>query len=231
GTHRDIGDEWLGLLNSDLENPGTSYLKDMYSLALAVSGRRIRWLSPMECSHTFADEPEAAYVVHLGHTTIEKQSATGERIPLSVKDRFRGGLFRIWEPEKRPEKWLTRMPEDVLKETSPRGKVVLDAGTGKGRFAIAFAKGGAERVHAVDISPMMLELAREEADREGVSDRIVFEVGDVESLEYPDNYFDIACCMQTVMHLPYPLNAISELKRVCKEGGLVVVDASITEGP
>lgn len=80
GTHRDIGDEWLRLLNSNLENPGTSYLKDMYSLALAVSGRRIKWLSPMECSHTFADEPEAAYVVHLGHTTTENQSSDDHKV-------------------------------------------------------------------------------------------------------------------------------------------------------
>lgn len=154
-----------------------------------------------------------------------------ERIPLSVKDQFREGLFKTWEPEKRSEKWLARLPQDVVDDTCPQGKIVLDAGTGKGRFAIAFARGGAERVVAVDISPVMLKLAYEEAEKENVSDRIVFEIGDVESLEYPDNTFDIACCMATTMHLPYPSKAILELERVCNVGGVVVVDTSITEKP
>jgi len=88
-----------------------------------------------------------------------------------------------------------RLPDDVVKDTDPRGKTVLDAGTGKGRFAIAFVKGGADRVVAVDISPAMLELAREAANRWGTSDRISFEIGDVEDLKYPDNSFDIVCCM------------------------------------
>ncbi|MBA7593125.1 2-methoxy-6-polyprenyl-1,4-benzoquinol methylase [subsurface metagenome] len=153
------------------------------------------------------------------------------RLPLSVKDKSRAGVFKDWIPEKRPEKWLVHLPADVVKDTNPKGKIVLDAGTGKGRFAIAFAKGGAERVIAVDISPVMLKLAREEAEKEGVLDKISFEIGDVESLKYPDNHFDIACCMATTMHLPYPSKAISELKRVCKVGGLVVVDASINEKP
>lgn len=153
------------------------------------------------------------------------------RLPLSVKDRFREGLFKTWEPEKRPEKWLARLPDDVMEDTDPKGKTVLDAGTGRGRFAIAFAKGGAERVVAVDISSVMLSLARGEAEKEGVSDRVLFEVGDVESLRYPDDHFDIACCMATTMHLPYPSRALSELKRVCRTRGLVVVDASITKKP
>lgn len=154
-----------------------------------------------------------------------------ERIPTSVKDLFREGVFKDWIPEKRPEKWLVHLPADVVEDTDPRGKTVLDAGTGKGRFAIAFAKGGAERVIALDISPVMLELAREQAKREGILDKISFELGDVEDLKYPDNHFDIACCMATTMHLPYPNKGLSELKRVCKVWGLVVVDASITAKP
>jgi len=153
------------------------------------------------------------------------------RLPPSIKDSFRGDLFKDWVPEIRPEKWLMRLPSDVVKDTEPKGKTVLDAGTGRGRFAIAFAEAGAARVVAADISPYMLGLARESANRWGVSDKISFEIGDVESLKYPDNHFDIACCMAATPHLPYPERAISELARVCKIGGLVVVDAPITEPP
>ena len=153
------------------------------------------------------------------------------RLPKSIKDSFRGDLFKDWTPEIRPEKWLMRLPSDVVKDTEPKGKIVLDVGTGKGRFAVVFAQAGAEKVVAVDISPHMLGLASESANRYGVSDKISFEIGDVENLKYPDNSFDIVCCMATTVHLPYPDKAISELVRVCKIGGLVVVDAPIDEPP
>ncbi|GAI20765.1 unnamed protein product, partial [marine sediment metagenome] len=154
------------------------------------------------------------------------------RIPLSAKDRFRKGLFSKWDPDKRPEKWLARLPRYVVRDTSPRGKVVLDAGTGtKARFAIAFAKAGAERVVAMDISPPLIKMAREEAKREGVSDRIEFGIGDMEDLEYGDERFDIVCCMGTIIHLSYPSKGVSELKRVCKKGGLLVANTAMTEKP
>jgi len=151
------------------------------------------------------------------------------RLPESARDKCRDGLFREWAPERRPEKWLIQLPADVVEDTDPKGKVVLDAGTGKGRFAIAFAKAGAEKVVASDISPLMVELARQEAKKAGVLDRITFEVEDIEHLKYPDDTFDIACSMGTSIHTPNPSRGLSELKRVCKPGGFVVFDATITD--
>lgn len=153
------------------------------------------------------------------------------RLSPSIKDGFRGDLFKDWVPEIRAEKWLMRLPSDVVKDTDPKGKTVLDVGTGRGRFAIAFAEAGAQRVIAADISPYMLELARESANRWRVSDKVSFEIGDVENLKYPDDSFDIVCGMSVSCHLPYPEKAISELTRVCKVGGLVVMDAPINEPP
>ncbi len=147
------------------------------------------------------------------------------RLDPSVKDRFRKGLSDGWNPAKRREFWVARLPNDVVRDTNPEGKVVLDAGTGRGRFAIAFAKAGAKRVIAVDISPLLVKFAREEVEKVGVSDRIAVEVGDVEDLKYDDDSFDIACSMGTTIHLPNPSKGIAELKRVCKPSGLVVTNA------
>lgn len=151
------------------------------------------------------------------------------RLDPSTKDRFRKGLSEGWNPAKRREFWVARLPNDVVRDTNPEGKVVLDAGTGRGRFAIAFAKAGAERVVAVDISPLLIKFAREEVEKAGVSDRVAVEVGDVENLKYDDDSFDIACSMGTTIHLPNPSKGIAELKRVCKPSGLVVTNAVLAE--
>lgn len=151
------------------------------------------------------------------------------RLDPSVKDRFRKGLSKGWNPAKRREFWVARLPRDVVRDTNPVGKVVLDAGTGRGRFAIAFAKAGAERVVAVDISPLLVKFAREEVEKAGVSDRIAVEVGDVEDLKYDDDSFDIACSIGTTIHIPNPSKGIAELKRVCKPSGLVVTNAVLAE--
>jgi 2-polyprenyl-3-methyl-5-hydroxy-6-metoxy-1,4-benzoquinol methylase len=51
---------------------------------------------------------------------------------------------------------------------------VLDVGCGSGRYAFAMAESGAERVVGVDVSANMIELARNEATRQGLSDRCEF---------------------------------------------------------
>jgi ubiquinone/menaquinone biosynthesis C-methylase UbiE len=51
-----------------------------------------------------------------------------------------------------------------------RGRSLLDAGCGGGRYAIPAAKAGASRVLGIDFSEPMLELARRKAAAEGVGD-------------------------------------------------------------
>jgi 2-polyprenyl-3-methyl-5-hydroxy-6-metoxy-1,4-benzoquinol methylase len=60
------------------------------------------------------------------------------------------------------------------------GKHVLDIGCGSGIASAALAlKGGAERVVAIDINPMAVECARENAKRLGVMDRVEVREGDL----------------------------------------------------
>lgn len=61
------------------------------------------------------------------------------------------------------------------------GASVLDCYCYSGGFAIAAALGGAGAVHAVDSSAAALEMARVNAVRNGVTDSITFEQGDVPS--------------------------------------------------
>ena len=60
-----------------------------------------------------------------------------------------------------------------------RGKRVLDCFTHTGSFALNAALGGAEKVTAVDVSEAAVALARENARRNGVSDRMECMAADV----------------------------------------------------
>lgn len=66
----------------------------------------------------------------------------------------------------------TRMCLELLEGEVQPGMGVLDVGTGSGILAIAVIKLGAARCLALDIEPQAVRIARENAVRNGVSDRI-----------------------------------------------------------
>jgi 2-polyprenyl-3-methyl-5-hydroxy-6-metoxy-1,4-benzoquinol methylase len=77
-----------------------------------------------------------------------------------------------------------RVLEEVFADLGLAGKSVLDLGCGSGQVAVLAAGGGA-RVHAIDVAPSMLAIAREAAARAGVTERIEFQEADVASAPLP----------------------------------------------
>jgi len=96
---------------------------------------------------------------------------------------------------------------------------ILDVGTGTGRAALFFARGGAD-VTGVDASEPMLNIARERAGREGVAVR--FQTDDAHALSFPNRSCDVAVCLRVLMHTPEWRRVVSELCRVADQ--IVVVD-------
>ena len=99
------------------------------------------------------------------------------------------------------------------------GRRILDVGTGTGRAALLFARGGA-RVTAIDASEAMLAIAHRRAAGEGTDVR--FLVGDAQSLDFPDRSFDIVVSLRLVMHVPKWRACVAELCRVADR--LVILD-------
>jgi demethylmenaquinone methyltransferase/2-methoxy-6-polyprenyl-1,4-benzoquinol methylase len=99
------------------------------------------------------------------------------------------------------------------------GDRVLDCATGTGDLAIAFRRvvGDRGQVIGTDFVPEMLELAR------GKSRDITFEVADVTRLPYEDHAFDVASISFGIRNVNDPAAGISELARVVRPGGRVVV--------
>jgi ubiquinone/menaquinone biosynthesis C-methylase UbiE len=98
------------------------------------------------------------------------------------------------------------------------GQKVLDVATGSGNTALAAARRGGA-VTGVDYVPSLLERGRERAAAERLS--IAFQVGDAESLPFPDATFDVVLSTFGVIFAPDQEKAAQELLRVCRTGGKI----------
>ncbi|KZF24807.1 UbiE family methyltransferase [Xylona heveae TC161] len=76
------------------------------------------------------------------------------------------------------------------------------------------------RVVGLENEPSVLEQGRAAAEEKGIRN-VEFVVGDVFSLDYPDNSFDVVHCHQVLQHVGDPVAALREMRRVAKPGGLV----------
>jgi SAM-dependent methyltransferase len=106
-----------------------------------------------------------------------------------------------------------------------RGRRVLDAGCGHGRYLGAFAALGAEAV-GVDLGR-----GPEEAGTSLDGESVHVVQGDVLRLPFADATFDLAFCDGVLHHTPDPRRGFLELARVTRPGGAVHVWLYPREGP
>ena len=105
--------------------------------------------------------------------------------------------------------------------TAP-GAVVLDSGCGTCAHAVRLARRGF-RVLAVDLSSAVLEQAQARIQADGLESRIQLQRQDLCSLSFSDASIEHILCWGVLMHIPQVEQAVSELARVLKPGGMLVV--------
>jgi SAM-dependent methyltransferase len=101
------------------------------------------------------------------------------------------------------------------------GQSVLDVGCGVGTTAVEMAKRLGVNVTAVDVSPLMLDRARERVAAAGAGDRVEVRRGDILDLDFADATFDRVVAEAVTMFVDRG-RATRELVRVCKPGGRVL---------
>lgn len=106
------------------------------------------------------------------------------------------------------------------------GKHILDVGCGTGKTACYLAKEHGCQVTAVDISPRIIEWAKETAAREGVAGKIDFRVADAQTLPFEDATFDGLISESVLTFVPDRKQAIREFVRVIKPGGYLGLNES-----
>ena len=96
---------------------------------------------------------------------------------------------------------------------------ILDVACGTGSNIPMFPVGS--DITAVDLSPKMLEVARETTIKHGLNAQ--FAVMDAEHLEFPDATFDTVVSTLSTCTFPNPIKALQEIKRVCRPNGLILL--------
>lgn len=110
---------------------------------------------------------------------------------------------------------------EILSEWNIRqGESMLDVACGAGQISIPAARAGIS-VTGVDIAPNSIQYARKRAEHEGLDAR--FDEGDAECLPYEDNSFDVVATVVGAMFAPQADIVASELLRVCKPGGRILM--------
>lgn len=101
------------------------------------------------------------------------------------------------------------------------GDTILDCGSGTGSTALlALEKAGPSgKAVLFDMSDGMLGVARKRVDEAGVGDRVEFKTGDMLSLPFNDNRFDVVLSTYSMCPLYDPVEGARELLRVTRPRG------------
>lgn len=99
------------------------------------------------------------------------------------------------------------------------GMRLLDVGSGPGTITCDLA-GLVREVVALEQGSEALQLTLDEAARRQVGN-LTGMVGDVHALPFPDGSFDVVHAHQVLQHVADPVQALREMARVTRPGGLV----------
>ena len=149
----------------------------------------------------------------------EKQSILGKEI-LENHKRFleRIALFKSYGYDVKKERNF------IVEEAKPLHGKILEAGTGKGYFALALAKEGHPFV-TFDISADEQRFAKLNLAYFGFNNLVDFRIENAECTSFPDGSFDIILSVNIIHHLRNPYQVIEDLIRVLSpEGKLILAD-------
>ncbi|WP_106497989.1 class I SAM-dependent methyltransferase [Lentibacillus sp. Marseille-P4043] len=132
-----------------------------------------------------------------------------------------------FNPEKaqslmREERRALLPPEEIIEYLHVNANdIVADLGAGNGYFAIPLAK-HAESVYAVDIEPKMLEMLKQNANKE-TTDNIHYVESDLDHIKLDDNSVNKVMIAFVMHEVPDVDRTLGEIKRILKPGGQMLL--------
>ncbi len=144
-----------------------------------------------------------------------------------------------WTPETRFGKWflstgvwyrfvLDAAINDLHRlagDRFPEQAKILDAGCGQGASFTLLAKYfKPESIAAIDIDPGLVEIAK--INGNACRCEVNVQHGSIKQLDFPDNTFDVVFCHQLIHHITFRAEALQEIYRVLRPGGLLLLSES-----
>src|SRR5437016_3305885 len=142
---------------------------------------------------------------------MQKGTATAEYIMEDQREALR------LELKVDPDAWVQK----YLAHRVCPGAEILSVGCGPGVILRAVTQlDSSIKATGIDVSEGRLQQAREK-NRE--NPRVRFVCGDAHSMEFQSNSFDLVYCRMLLQYLKEKERAVSEMTRVCKRGGTVLL--------
>ena len=101
------------------------------------------------------------------------------------------------------------------------GSTLADLGCGHGGPGLWVARQTGANLIGIDISPVGIALASEQAIRLGLSDRARFKVSDLTQTGLADAFCDAALSLDVLIFVPDQSTAVREFSRILKPGGVL----------
>jgi ubiquinone/menaquinone biosynthesis C-methylase UbiE len=147
---------------------------------------------------------------------------------MSIYEKF--AYFYTKGPYPQYSERMAELFPSVLERFGVRPQMLLDLACGEGSFAVAMAKKGF-KVTGIDLSPHILQLARERAEKESVS--VEFLLQDMRSLPFVER-FDLVTCWYDSLNYLLELENLEKtfagVHRALKRGGLFIFDMNTIYG-
>lgn len=148
---------------------------------------------------------------------------TADNVRTKFKNNFVTGMgFRIFGM---PHIGLRLRARKIMSNILRHNENVLDAGFGSGVYSFSLA-GKARNIEAIDIADEKVANAR----RINIFRNINFRQGDLCSLKFKDNSFDLIICSDVLEHIKDDERAFSELARVLKKNGRLLITVPSNSG-
>lgn len=152
----------------------------------------------------------------------------GRRVVVALYDLYASRYDRIKQFDETADIALISQPllDRIFPVTDP---LILDVATGTARVPLILARNARFQGHVVglDASRRMLDKARAKVTAGRFKPYITLLEQEASELPYEDGSFDVVTCLEALEFLPRPAEALAEMIRVLRPGGLLLTTIRI----